>query len=572
MLLIVSIVYFFCYFSVIICFRIRVRDKLKKLARKPELYNRKQVEELTFSAVDSVMSLRRAPDLLSTKTFSLYPSAEALNNLELLYGEAISIADLDGTAAEALRKQKKASLVPVNMAEADPLAVHTIEIVDPNLMDQDLNNSLRTARKKKYDDQRCAPTDSRNEEFEKYLVQRNDPRNQKDFLEDNRELRRQAWERMLLKKSELDKDLSATLTAAFGKDPSHCKVYMYSQQKLNYTEHAVEELRKTLAKVKEASFTYNKDFNSQTMSTLVQLNRPDPKAEWLTPSGFQYPKPKSTKDLILHPKKPSQARIEDLQEPYDNSFLPTIQQDQELLKLERGYSTRFRPEGKYFLNLEAPVYDHDFQLKLVGDKSKLPRGVLVEGENVNKDFFRSVHLGGDDALQIMEAAIAKEKSDWLDKMVVDHTDFKVGGFKVRDKPIMVDRIKDILKDEPKTKALVALRTMKSVTSGRDMSYGPTPIGIMTREEYIPNALSKALVRTKDETRFVTMTEETKLLNRRPQDFTSFINKDEYAPKLMRAVAKRLHRPINQISSSNDHGEAMGSSDGTVYGNEAMDDY
>ena len=50
------------------------------------------------------MTLRRAQDLKCTKDMSMYPSERSLNTLELLYGEAISRADLDGLAAEALRQ------------------------------------------------------------------------------------------------------------------------------------------------------------------------------------------------------------------------------------------------------------------------------------------------------------------------------------------------------------------------------------------------------------------------------------------------------------------------------------
>ena len=78
--------------------RIRLRDKLKKLARRPELYNRKQVDEVCFEAFDSLMTLRRSTDLQSTKDLRMYPTTESLNTLELLYGEAVSRADLDGLA------------------------------------------------------------------------------------------------------------------------------------------------------------------------------------------------------------------------------------------------------------------------------------------------------------------------------------------------------------------------------------------------------------------------------------------------------------------------------------------
>lgn len=42
-------------------------------------------------------------------------------------------------------------------------------------------------------------------------------------------------------------------------------VYMYSGQKLRWTELAKEELRQKLAKVKNATFTYSTEFNSLTM-------------------------------------------------------------------------------------------------------------------------------------------------------------------------------------------------------------------------------------------------------------------------------------------------------------------
>ena len=47
-------------------------------------------------------------DLLSTKEMEMYPTAAALNAVELLYGEAISRADLDGVGEElASSKEEK---------------------------------------------------------------------------------------------------------------------------------------------------------------------------------------------------------------------------------------------------------------------------------------------------------------------------------------------------------------------------------------------------------------------------------------------------------------------------------
>lgn len=53
--------------------------------------------------------------------------------------------------------------------------------------------------------------------------------------------------------------------------------------------------------------------------------------------------------------------------------------------------------------------------------------------------------------------------DWKRKVVVEHTDFKVGGYKIRDVPIQSDRTKDILKSEPKKIALKMLYDRESHT-------------------------------------------------------------------------------------------------------------
>jgi hypothetical protein len=58
--------------------RIRIRDKLSKLVKRPEVYNRKQVEEVCFKALDSVMALQLAENMQSTKALDMYPTAESL--------------------------------------------------------------------------------------------------------------------------------------------------------------------------------------------------------------------------------------------------------------------------------------------------------------------------------------------------------------------------------------------------------------------------------------------------------------------------------------------------------------
>lgn len=61
----------------------------------------------------------------------------------------------------------------------------------------------------------------------------------------------------------------------------------------------------------------------------------------------------------------------------------------------------------------------------IGDRSRLPRGMMTGGTSPNPQFWQSVHLSGDASAAAQLAAAEKEKKDWEDKVVVDHLDFKV---------------------------------------------------------------------------------------------------------------------------------------------------
>ena len=451
--------------------RIRIRDRLRKLARRPELYNRKQVEEVCFSAIDNVMALRRAVDLKSTKELDMYPSAESLNMVELLYGEAISRADLDGTAAEADRaaaiKAKRAIKAAKEQEEAEynlkmygsafeasvsasasTRSKKSSRVVDPN-------QTWSDSRKKPFDPNavRCAPTDCRNDEFEERLRTR--PAHRVDFQAEQRAIKQQAWDHMLARSAQRDAESYDILVRVLGKEAADAgaKIYVYASQAENFKVKAFSELRGRIAKFSDATYTFSKDFISQTICVVdEEADRKKLKEEkqshWLTQTGFTYPKPKTQADLITHPKRPSEARIEDLKDPWSGDMAPPGkggEDSAENLRLERGYSVRVRG-GDLFGALKAPEFQREFQLKLVGDKKRLPRGALVAGMGGDKDpaAFKSVHLGGEGQARIIEEALEKEKADWAAKVVVDDTSFKVGGFTVKEKVFQFERTNDIL--------------------------------------------------------------------------------------------------------------------------------
>jgi hypothetical protein len=162
--------------------RIRIRDKLSKLARSPEIYNRKQVDAVCFEAIDCVMALRRAVDLKSTKDLNMYPSSESLNKVELLYGEAISRVDLDGAEAEkkrlaAVKAKKKAAAAAAAAAKDsdgnDSVSEKSVKSARSiGLADTKAKSALAQLGTSKSEssshtrERRCPPTDCWNKEFE----------------------------------------------------------------------------------------------------------------------------------------------------------------------------------------------------------------------------------------------------------------------------------------------------------------------------------------------------------------------------------------------------------------------
>ena len=567
--------------------RIRIRDKLKKLAKRPEIYNRKQVEEICFLAVDRIMTLRRAQDMDSTKKLDMYPSAESLNKLELLYGEAITRPDMDGTLRDAFRENFEQH----GARRATPSAANlqTSELGATSGSPTRLNNSPSRQR------QGYQPTDCRNPQFEEHLQTR--PVHRIDFLAETAQLRSQAWEGMLRRREVREEQYHTNLRNVLGEDAYEesmkkggPKIYLYSQQSQNFKSQAFDKLRERVAQDKNATYTFSQDFVSQTVCVVDEAQeaknlKAENKSKMLTAKGFQYPKPKTRKELLTHPQRPSEARIEDLKEPFrdilDTKVGADDTQDPLLRSLEKGFKTQI-PVGGLFGALTPPTFERPFELKLVGDRIKLPRGAQTGGMEPDPNAFRSVHLGGENQARIVAEALEQEKKDWASKVIVDSLTVQVGGFKIRDKPLQVNRTADILHDEPHRETLKHLRTRVS-HRGSDWGYHPTPLSILTAEQYVPNQAANALVRTTNPDKFITSQLLATNLNKsktrdgknnqasasslmsnttgtelsspgemgsgkydtgaaKPLDFTRYIHRDEFNPKLMSAVARRKHPP------------------------------
>lgn len=220
--------------------------------------------------------------------------------------------------------------------------------------------------------------------------------------------------------------------------------------------------------------------------------------------------------------------------------------DPELRHLEKNYTTRFK-EITLFGALKPPEFERDFQLKLVGDRNTLPRGKLLPiGAQPDPNAFRSVHLIDEEKARLIAETERREKEEWQAKVKVDHLDFKMSGFKVRDKPLAVDRASDILKSEPKSVALQKLRTLTSHT-GKDFGYTTTPLSLMNAEPYVQNAATKALLRMEDSTKFITAPLAAGT-GKPPQDFVRYINNDANNAKVLSVLAKKKHPPQDRNSA------------------------
>lgn len=137
----------------------------------------------------------------------------------------------------------------------------------------------------------------------------------------------------------------------------------------------------------------------------------------------------------------------------------------------------------------------------------------------------------------MSEIAAKEKKDWHAKVVVDHHDFKVGGFSSRTKTIQIDRHKDILKDAPKQLSLKMLRGMKS-HSGRHIGHESTPLTLINTGEYIANQHELVLLRSEDKAKFVTA-------EKGGENFVLFIHKNKFTPREQTVEYKRRHSPLRR---------------------------
>ncbi|XP_075177362.1 uncharacterized protein CFAP92 isoform X1 [Anomaloglossus baeobatrachus] len=105
-------------------------------------------------------------------------------------------------------------------------------------------------------------------------------------------------------------------------------VHNYSSQALNSTELAHKRLRQKMAEEPNCRYSYCLDYQSATLSPVDVIEEMEKRAaksreEWMTPSGFIYPGFRSSIESNLHPKKPDDARSQELTKAWKENILHT---------------------------------------------------------------------------------------------------------------------------------------------------------------------------------------------------------------------------------------------------------
>jgi hypothetical protein len=481
--------------------KIKLRDPLPILCEMPEIYNRTKVSPACFEALHRLQAVRNANRIVELAKQSLFPLVDQLLQVESKYGESISMEDIDGRTvtrrrsrvstreARALEQQQEqakdksgtggalessggGAAAAAAMMPPPPPASTTANLMNTrgggDTTTTTTDGAAHTTARRK------APTDSRNSAFEESRRAYSAP----DFLTSQRE----ELERTLAHFEEQKLVRMAERAA----DPVPSK-FVYSGQKLQYTELKKGEMRAKLGREKNTHFTYSKDYLAAAVSmvdeTRLKLDaEAEARAAWKTKRGFVYPAPKKVVEFAQHPSKPSNSRIDALKEPWvENEMHPLpVGRQIELAEGQSDFDTIPAQGKELFGGLHVPKYERPYDNNNLGSERRLPRGRMTLEKN--SDYYRSVHLTGEGLAEERAQQIKKEQEAWMAKVVVENLDFKMTGFTTRDRPLQTSKLDDILKGPPLSKPLKIVRNAR-LPSGKRVPLRPPPISAFSAEEY-----------------------------------------------------------------------------------------
>lgn len=284
-------------------------------------------------------------------------------------------------------------------------------------------------------------------------------------------------------------------------------VYIYGNQKLSSKAAAQAKLRERIAKDKNAVFTYSKDYVSQTVTTVdpnevFKEEERQHKARFITSTGFVYPPPKDPKDYNKHPKAPSQFRVDELNEQWQDPTRPTSPSQ------ERG--SMFDPNMITPGGFDSiPTLSMEFgNLKKI---DKTAKGLEKWKPVVNPTGFQSVHLTTDEDLLIDKT---RRQKQWESRVVVDNT--RMNHHYPLKKGNQVDRLMGILDGDVKL-----------------TGYTPDMIpALLPKEPYVERNVRKGSFRPDAPDKMITK-----------EGFVTRLHKDRMKSKSQKATSRRTIRKM-----------------------------
>ncbi|KAG3013672.1 hypothetical protein PC128_g15602 [Phytophthora cactorum] len=479
--------------------RIKLRYPLSVLMTTPDIYMRAKVSENCHQALARLADMRKAQRLADVKHLDLFPTTKMLLEVESKYGESITLEDIHGTRGGKSNESSKSE---------------TNDTGERASSHEKIKDSLGSTRHRT--NRLKAPTDSTNASFE--LSRRS--RVEKNFL-----LERKKHADLLQAEYAEKKQIADML-----EDTSQGPVYLYSGQKLRTQDVLQDKLRERLSKDRHATYTYSRDFQSLALSmvnpeALRQTEEQENRKKWTTQRGFVYPAPRQPSEYKKHPNAPSEARCEDLRQPFvDNINHPK--------PVSRDSSEPGSRKGPEFSTLPS--------------KDMIFGGTNGDG-TVNPDYFRSVHLCGEGLRLEMEEALKQEQDEWDRRLVVDKKQLKFlahGSIcsQPREKPSQLDKISDILRGPAHSKPI---RIVKNATlpSGKRVPLEKPPVTIHNQEEYVGcvAATFAITLRPSNSNQFVA----TDAMSNKPQDFLFPSTTNILTPPVKKFVTRKEIVPVQE---------------------------
>lgn len=467
---------------------IRLRNSLKVLLCNANVYNDNKVPRECLEALCALNTIRYTKRLDMLQKVNSFPTYNGLIDIESKFGETVRISDERGynndnssvpsTAnskrsgrnnsgnsnrskndeeddedndSESCRLDEDEFCDNFDNLQATLLEQRSILLENPNakfdiLPPIDRNKTNRYIHPPVDDPLRKerlkAPLDQDNPQFLESLR----TFKERNFVKANNEISRRM-------RNEAKEELEQYQIEMSNKDD----IYIYSGQKLQCTELQKQELFKKLQEDPTATYTYSKEFSSQTiqlgsMQSIEKLEKLEEEKKWLVPQGF------ITNAKLPAFSKVTAARAEELAAGFAD--------EDECAVDERGGPA---PEGKAELDLHLPPpqYFGGFKAaKKVGDK-------LIPSKEKDPYYTQSVFLSGESMIREQKEYEEKVYKEWLSKVVVDDIEFKT--YIPKD-----DKCGDILGLPVKKYALKMVRNCH-LPSGKYVPLRPAPKTIFAGE-------------------------------------------------------------------------------------------